>query len=147
MKCKLIYKSRIYPALFLIALIAACSGKDENLELFSPEAFTYSLDNGWELNASCRVKGFIQNKTSDEYSVKLSYTTDIIMPDGKKIESINEGLIDEKSKEKFQDIPIETQLQFDSSYAPGKYKIVFNVSDDLNGKSISIEKEFELIKE
>jgi hypothetical protein len=128
-------------------LITACSGKEEKLELFSPEAFTYSLDYGWELNASCRVKGFTQSKNGEEYTAKLSYTTDLIMPDGKKIESIGEGLIDQKSKEKFSDLLIETQLQFDRSYLPGKYKIVFNVSDDFNGKSLSIEKEFELTKE
>lgn len=131
----------------MLLVIAACSSKEEKFELFSPEAFTYSLEEGWELNASCRVKGFTQNKSGEEYSVKLSYTTDLITPDGKKIENISEGLIDEKSKEKFSDLLIETQMQLDSSFQTGKYKVVFNVSDDYKEKTISIEKEFELIKE
>lgn len=144
---KVFYKGRIFPALFLIILIAACSSKEEKLELFSAEAFTYSLEDGWELNASCRVKGFTQNKSADGYAAKLSYTVDLIAPDGKRIEGIAEGLIDEKAKEKFFDLPIETQLQIDGSYLIGNYKIIFNVSDDFSQKNISIEKEFELTKE
>lgn len=141
------YKGRIYPALFLILLISACSSKEEKFELFSTEAFTYSVDNGWELNASCRVKGFTQKKLGEEYLAKLSYTADLLTPEGKKIESISEGLIDQRSKEKFADLLIETQLQMDVSYKPGKYKIIFNVTDDFTEKKIRIEKEFELSKE
>ncbi|MDQ7816287.1 MAG: hypothetical protein RDU14_04630 [Melioribacteraceae bacterium] len=149
---KLIYKyfckGRIYSTLFLIVIfLFACSNKEEKLELFSPEAFTYSLEDGWELNASCRVKGFTQNENSDEYVVKLSYTVDLATPDGNGIEGIVEGLIDEKSKERFSDLHIETQLQIDESYPAGKYKIIFNVSDDFSQKKTSIEKEFELTKE
>jgi hypothetical protein len=149
---KLIYKyfckGRIYSTLFLIVIfLFACSNKEEKLELFSPEAFTYSLEDGWELNASCRVKGFTQNENSDEYVVKLSYTVDLATPDGNGIEGIVEGLIDEKSKERFSDLHIETQLQIDESYPAGKYKIIFNVSDDFSQKKKSIEKEFELTKE
>lgn len=144
---KIFNKGRIYPALLLLVCMIACSGKEEKLELFSPEAFTYSLDDGWELNASCRVKGFVQNKSGDGYAAKLSYTVDLIAPDGNKIEGIAEGLIDERAKEKFSDLLIETQLQIDRSYETGKYKIIFNVSDDFSQNNISIEKEFELIKE
>lgn len=144
---KIFIKGRIYPALLLMVFIIACSVKDEKLELFSPEAFTYQLDDGWELNASCRVKGFTQNKSGDGYAAKLSYTVDLIAPDGNKIEGIAEGLIDEKAKEKFFDLPIEIQLQIEGSHSIGNYKIIFNVLDDFSQKNISIEKEFELTKE
>ncbi|NMB82494.1 MAG: hypothetical protein GYA14_11820 [Ignavibacteria bacterium] len=146
-RMKTFYTGRIYPALFLILLISACSGKEEKLELFSTEAFTYSMEDGWELNASCRVKGFTQKKSGEEYLAKLSYTADLLTPEGKKIESISDGLIDQRSKEKFADLLIETQLQMDVSYKPGKYKIIFNVTDDFTEKKIRIEKEFELSKE
>lgn len=146
-RMKTFYMGRIYPALFLILLIFACSTKEEKLELFSTEAFTYSMEDGWELNASCRVKGFTQEKSGEEFLAKLSYTTDLITPEGKKIEGISEGLIDERSKEKFSDLLIETQLQIDSSYKPGKYKIIFNVTDDIKEKKISIDKEFELSRD
>ena len=133
--------------LIVVILIFSCSSQEEKLELYSPEAFTYLLDDGWELNASCRVKGFTQNKSGGGYAAKLSYTVDLIAPDGNKIEGIAEGLIDEKAKEKFSDLPIETQLQIDESYPTGKYKIIFNVSDDFSQKKTSIEKEFELTKD
>jgi len=117
---------------------------EEKLELFSAEAFAYSMNPGWELNATCRVKGFVQNEDNEIYLVKLSYTVDLKTPEGKLLEGIGEGLIDEKSKERFTDLPIETQAELDSTYLPGKYKIIFNVTDDLSQKQISIEKEFEL---
>lgn len=137
---------RIIPALLIILIFAACSGKEEKLELFSPEAFTYSMENGWELNASCRVKGFTQNESGGEYSVKLSYTIDLVTAEGKRLEGISEGLIDQKSKEKFADLPVEIQIQFDSSYPPGKYKIIFNLTDDFSQENVSIEKEFDVDK-
>ncbi|MBI1939348.1 MAG: hypothetical protein HYS25_14660 [Ignavibacteriales bacterium] len=138
-------RGRIYSTLFLIVIFfAACSNDEEKLELFSAEAFAYSINPGWELNATCRVKGFVQNESGEIYSVKLSYTVDLKTPEGKLLEGIGDGLIDEKSKEKFADLPIETQAELDSAYLPGKYKIIFNVTDDFSQKKISIEKEFEL---
>ena len=68
--------------LFILFSIAACSKKEEKLELFSAESFAYSLDKGWEADASVRVKGFEQNENSGTYSVKLSYTVDLESPDG-----------------------------------------------------------------
>lgn len=139
------WEGRVYSTLFLIVVFfSACSNDEEKLELFSAEAFAYSLSPGWELNATCRVKGFEQNENNEIYSVKLSYTVDLKTPEGKILEGIGEGLIDEKSKEKFTDLPIEMQAELDSTYLPGRYKIIFNVTDDLSQKQISIEKEFEL---
>ncbi len=139
------YKGRIYSTLFLIVVFfSACSSNEEKLELFSAEAFAYSISPGWELNATCRVKGFVQNENNEIYSVKLSYMVDLKTPEGKLLEGIGEGLIDEKSKERFADLPIEMQAELDSTYLPGKYKIIFNVTDDYSQKKISIEKEFEL---
>lgn len=143
-KLKNNFWGRILPALFLIVSIIACSDKEENLELFSAEAFAYSMDDGWELNASCRVKGFEQKENDNQYSAKLSYMIDLINTDGKINKGVTEGFIDETSKEKLSDLPIEIQIQIDSSYAAGKYKIVFNVTDNFSEKEIKLEKEFEL---
>ena len=126
----------------LILLAIACSKQEEKFELFSAEAFTFSVDEGWELNASCRVKGFTQNKTADKFNFKLSYSIDIVTPDGSLLENIDEGLIGESSYEKFIDIRIETQLVFDSTYKTGEYKILFNVFDDFSGTNSSIDKTF-----
>lgn len=134
-----------YFLLFAAAIIfIACSKKEEKFELFSAEAFTYSMDNGWELNASCRVKGFKQNETENIFKAKLSYTIDLKTPDGKILELIDEGLIDKTSEERMTDLQIESQIQIDSAFAKGKYQVIFNISDDLAGVSITTQKDFEL---
>ena len=118
--------------------------EDTNFTAFSAEAFAYSMDNGWELNATCRVKGFTQKEENDQYKSKLSFTVDLQTPDGKLLQGVGEGMIDKLEKERMSDLPVETQIELDSSYAPGKYNVIFNLSDDLSGKSVSIKKEFEL---
>jgi len=134
--------------LFFLALgviiIFSCSKEQEKFELFSAEAFAFSMDTGWELNASCRAKGFFQKEENNNFKVKLSFTVDLQTPAGELLQGVGEGLIDKIENERLSDLPIETQIQLDSTYKTGNYKIIFNVSDDLAGKSISIVKEFEL---
>jgi deoxycytidine triphosphate deaminase len=102
------------------------------------------MASGWELNASCRVKGFVQNLKEDKFFAKLSYSIDLKTPEGKVFEKIDEGFIDQSNSEKVSDFDISTQLQLNSDYKPGKYKIIFNVTDSLSNQSVQIEKEFEL---
>jgi len=128
--------------LILILLVIACAKQEEKFELFSAEAFTFSVEEGWELNASCRVKGFSQQQKENEFSAKLSYTIDIINPEGELLQNIDEGLIDQTSQEKLSDLRIETQLMLDSTYQTGEYKILFNVFDDYSDANSSIEKSF-----
>ena len=130
--------------LLVVVVISACSKKEEKLELFSAEAFAYSMENGWELDATCRVKGFVQKEEEDQYKAKLSFTVDLQTPDGKLLQGINEGLIDKTAKERIIDLPVETQVQLDSVYKAGKYAVIFNVNDDFSGKSVSIKKKFDL---
>lgn len=131
-------------ALAFVLLISACSKEEEKLELFSPEAFAYSIDSEWELNASCRIKGFTQKEENGLFTAKLSFATDIKTPDGKIFSGISKGLIDETGKDRFSDLPIETQIQMDSTFKSGNYIIFFKVKDDLSGESATIQKEFEL---
>jgi len=130
--------------LLFLSMLLSCSKKDEKFELFSAEAFAYSMDSGWELNSSCRTKGFRQIEETGNFKAKLSFTADLTTPDGKIIFKVGEGLVNQSSKEKFSDLPIETQIQLDSTYKTGKYFLTFNVSDKLSGKSTSIKKEFVL---
>ena len=130
--------------LFILFSIAACSKKEEKLELFSAESFAYSLDKGWEADASVRVKGFEQNENNGTYAVKLSYTVDLESPDGKVIKSIDSGNIDKTSAEKMIDLQINSQIQLDSNYKLGSYKLVFNVTDDPTGRKASIQSSFDL---
>ena len=130
--------------LFLVIIISGCSKKEEKLELFSAEAFAYSMDNGWELDATCRVKGFEQKEENDKYKAKLSFTVDLQTPDGKLLLDVKEGLIDKTAKERIIDLPVETQVQLDSVYKAGRYLVIFNVKDSFTSKSVSIKKEFDL---
>ncbi|MEW6508660.1 MAG: hypothetical protein AB1432_13045 [Bacteroidota bacterium] len=130
--------------LFCVIILSTCSSDESTLELFSAEAFAYSIDNGWELNATCLVKGFEQKEEENEFKAKLSFTVDLKTPDGNMLKGVGGGLIDKTDKEKITDLLLETQIQLDSSYKTGKYTIMFNVDDNFSGKSTSIQKEFEL---
>ena len=130
--------------LFILSLTVACSKKQEKLELFSAESFAYSLDKGWEVDASVRVKGFEQTENNGTYSAKLSYTVDLESPDGKVIKSIDLGKIDKTSAEKMIDLQINSQIQLDSNYKLGSYKLVLNVTDEPTGRKASIQSSFDL---
>lgn len=130
--------------LIIIIFVFACSKQEEKLELFSAEAFAYSMESGWELNGTCRVKGFEQKEEESNFKAKLSFLVDLETPDGKLLNGVGEGLIDRNGSERFIDLPIETQVQLDSAFKAGKYKIIFNITDDFSGKTATIQKEFEL---
>ena len=85
---------KIFVLLIVILLLYACSKEKEKLELFSPEAFAYSMDNGWELNSSCRVRGFTQIEEEEAFKTKLSFSVDLLTPDNKKLPGVGEGLVD-----------------------------------------------------
>jgi hypothetical protein len=129
-----------------IILITACSRKFEKFELFSAESFAYSMDSGWELNASVRAKGFEQVEESNKFTAKLSYFADIQTPDGRLLEKISSGVVDKTSDEKLTDLPIEIQIKLDSAYKLGIYKITFFVKDDATGKKEHLSSFFELSK-
>ena len=118
----------------LLLLIAACSKKEERFELFSCESFAYSMDNGWEVDASVRVKGFEQHEDNGKYSAKLSYTVDLQTVDGRMIVKIDSGVLDKTASEKMMDQQINSQIQLDSTYQTGTYKIFFNVTDEFSGR-------------
>ncbi len=132
--------------ILILFLINACSKKEEKFELFSAESFAYSMENGWELNAAVRAKGFEQKENDNKFSARLSYYTNLQTPDGKLVNKVSSGVIDKTETEKFSEIPIESQIKLDSTYKTGNYKIIFYVRDELTGKEISIESMFELSK-
>ncbi len=130
--------------LLSIILITTCSKEQQNPELFSAESFAYSLDKGCEVDASVRVKGFGQSENGGSYTAKLYYTVDLQTPGGKVIKSIDSGKINKTSAEKMIDLQINSQIQLDETYKPGNYKLVFNVTDDSNGRKASIQSSFDL---
>ncbi len=125
-------------------LLTACSNKREDLELFNAESFAYSMDSGWELNATVRAKGFEQDKNGNKFTAKLSYFAELETPDGRLLEKISSGNVDKTSAEKLIDIPIETQIKLDSTFVTGNYKITFFVKDELTGRKAYLWSFFEL---
>lgn len=137
-------KKSIIFFLATIIITTACSRNFEKFELFSAESFAYSLDSGWELNASVRAKGFEQDKSNDKFTAKISYFADIKTPDGRLLEKISSGVVEKSSAEKLVDLPIEIQIQLDSKYKLGIYKITFFVKDEATGKKGHLSSFFEL---
>ena len=124
--------------------IIACSKKQEKLELFSAESFAYSMDKGWEMNASVRVKGFEQDEIGKDFKAKLSYSVDLETSDGKLVEGIDKGVVDKIQNEKMTDLQINSQLNLDSKYKTGTYKVTFIVKDELTGQKSILWSFFEL---
>lgn len=127
-------------------LLTACSNKREDLQLFDAESFAYSMDSGWELNATVRAKGFEQDESGGKFTAKLSYVADLETPDGKLFRNISSGNVDKTSAEKLIDLPIEAQIKLDSTFVTGNYKITFFVKDELTGRKAYLWSFFELAK-
>jgi hypothetical protein len=113
--------------------------KPVKLETFSPEAFAYDIGDGWEVDATTRVKGFAQNEKEDKFSTTLAFDVDLVTPKGDTIKSLISRVEDKTDKEKLTDVPLEAQFDLDSTYAIGDYKVIFKVKDVLSGnRAISV---------
>lgn len=135
---------KIITSILFSFLIISCT-EEKPLELFSPEAFAFSLDSGWELNASVNVKGFNQVEDDEDfYHANLNYSVDFITPENDTLKRFDFGSIVEKSDEEFLDLTIEVQAEIDSNFTSGLYTLIFYVSDQYSEKDTSIVKVFEL---
>ncbi|HEX2866706.1 MAG TPA: hypothetical protein VHO03_06670 [Ignavibacteriales bacterium] len=137
-------------ALFFILSLAAFSSCGKNtggkLEAFSPEAIAMNAPEGWEVTATVRVKGFgeeIQDKT---HKAKLAYSVDLVTPQGKTLNSFVEDTTKYDQQEEFIDLPVEAQMELDSTFTTGRYKVIFHVKDLLSGREVNADKEFDLTK-
>jgi len=140
-------KALIISVISLLFLLSACSKKEEKLEVFNAEAFAYYLENGWEVDATTRVKGFKQGEKDNKFTARISYTIDLVKPDGKTIKSIVSKTEDKLNDEKFMDAPVEVQFDLDSTYQDGDYKLIFNIKDAETGSTASASASFKLQKE
>ena len=136
-------------SLFLIALIFSACNKEEpaKIEAFGTQAFAYDLGNSWEVNATTRVKGFLQKEENDKFSATIAYNVDLITPSGDTIKALISKVEDKINKEKMMDIPIEAQFELDSTYAEGEYKVLFNLKDAETEIKASTEASFKLTNE
>lgn len=139
------------PILFLIIflpLIAGCAKKaTEKLEIYNVEAFTLDLGEGWEVYTTAMLKGFTQSEVNNNFDSSIEFSIDLVKVDGSITKGIFSGVQDNSEKEKLSDTQLEAQFDLDSTYALGKYKIIFNVKDKLSNQTVTAEKEFELTKE
>jgi hypothetical protein len=117
-------------SLIFLFLFSSCSKKDETkLEAFSPEAFAYDIGGAFEVNASTRVKGFQQKEENKKFKASLAFDIDIVKPNGDTIKSMITRVEDKINDEKMTDVPLEIQFNLDSTYALGKYKLIFDIKD------------------
>lgn len=136
--------------LLLLALfIAGCSPNEKPFEIYNQEVFSFFLeeDNLWEVNSTVQVRGFQQNEENKKFSHHLTFTVDLISPDGNKQEGISTGVYQETATERLSDLQFEAQFELDSTYSAPSYKLVWNVKDELSGKKITKEAEFKLSEE
>ncbi|MFH0735907.1 MAG: hypothetical protein V1773_15270 [bacterium] len=131
-------------SLFFSFLVISCSKEEEKLELFSPEAFCYSLEPGWELNSTVNVKGLVQKEKEGQFFVKVSYSVDLQLPDSTTKKDVYKNIIGKNDKEKVMYLALECQFELDSTYQKGDYTVIYNIIDDYSGKTASILKIFKV---
>lgn len=137
---------KLFPlALILISLIFISCADDPKLILFSPESFAFSLENGWEVNASVNAKGFAQleKENSDLYFTKIIYSVNLFTPEDTIFNADYDTIID-STNEEILDLPIESQLQLDSGFKSGEYKLEFIVLDDYSQTKDTLSTRFVL---
>jgi len=124
-------------------------GKDEEtkLEAYNAEAFAYDLGDNWEVNATTRVKGFLQKEENGTFTALLSYDIDLVTAAGDTIKSMISRSEDKIKNEKMSDVDLETQFELDSTYAEGNYKVIFNVKDANTQQTAKSSAEFVLEEE
>jgi len=131
---------------FLLSILLLSCSEQPPLELFSPEAFAYKLDNSWELNASINIKGFVQKEENNIYNTSLWYKIDLVTPEKDTLREFDTGSIISENKEELLDLPIEVQAEIDSNFSPGNYFLLFYVKDENSGRDTNAVKSFMLEK-
>lgn len=136
---------KINVLLLSLILFVSCGRKEESkLEAFNAEAFAFQIDGGWEVNATVRIKGFHQTVANESYTGKLSYSVGIITPANDTVKNIISDQLNETQNEEIIDLPVEVQLELDSSYTAGKYQLIFDIKDELSGNNVRTVKDLEL---
>lgn len=126
-----------------LLIIISCSSEKLELELFSPDAFAYTMDDGWELNATVNVKGFKQKSVEDGYSSSVSYLIHLITPSD-TIYNVDFGVLKQTSEEELMDLTIESQIEFNSNFETGDYQLLLSAEDQLNTNKDTVSIPFTL---
>lgn len=139
-------KNPLIGLLSLLFLLGSCEPEKLKLELFSPDAFAFSLEDGWELNATVNVKGFKQNSVNDKYSCKVSFLIHLITPSD-TMYNADWGVLEETSDEEMMDLTIESQIEFNSNFESGEYQLLLFAEDLFNANKDTVTIPFSLSAE
>jgi len=128
---------------FLATLIFIGCAEEPDIKLFSPEAFAYTLDNGWEVNATVNASGFaqIEKENSDQYFTHLNYTVNLYTPEDSLFDVDNDSVVD-STDEELMDFQIETQIELDTGFTAGNYTIEFIVEDKYSTTKDTLSTQF-----
>ncbi len=132
--------------LFTLSFVfSACSKKEEiKLEAFSPEAFAYNMGDSSEVDATTRVKGFVQQEENGLYKAEISYEVDIVTPSKDTVKSLLSRVVDRSKKEKMSDTSLEAQFDLGSNYKNGKYTLIYRIKDMKSGNATTSITNFDL---
>ncbi|MBU2492003.1 MAG: hypothetical protein KJ571_05205 [Bacteroidetes bacterium] len=130
--------------IIISVLLISCSKNEKKLELKDINIFAFSIGEGWELNATASINGFQQTEEDDKYKAKISYYVNLITPAGDTLPEIDYGVIDKEGTEEILMANLEVQVELDSSFSTGKYKMLFYINDDLSNSTADAEKSFEI---
>lgn len=79
------------------------------------------------------------------FSAKLSYSVDLISNKDSLLSIFNDH-IDENRGEEILDLILDAQIEIDSTFAEGDYKLKFHVTDELSKQTKSMSIDFNLTK-
>jgi uncharacterized membrane protein len=129
---------------FILIITFSCSKKEEvRFEAFNPEAFAYDIGDIWEVNATVNVRGFEKNEKDNKLFASLDYSIDVVNPHGEIMRNIFSSSMEFLEKE-LSDVQLEAQFELEKTYNKGVYEIVFNIKDNLSGKTVANKVNFEL---
>lgn len=134
---------KLFIIIFLFIVVYGCGKKERSkLELFSPDAYAFNIGDSYEVNATVRAKGFVQQEENKNYKIYLNYKVDLINPNGEKMENVSSGFVDKSSANKVNDIPVEVQFNIDTTSIKGNYKLIFHITDKFSNQMEHLEKDF-----
>lgn len=135
----------LFITLLLGFVLVSCSKKEEKkFSAYNSQAFAYSLAPGWEVNGLTRVKDFKNIESNGQYSTSISYSVFLVNPKNDTLKAVSDTTISQTSQDKMNDTEIDTQFDLDSTYAKGKYKLIFNLKDTNSGQTSSSSASFTL---
>ena len=134
--------------IFMIAtllVIISCSKKEVKFEAFSAEAVAFDIGDGTaEVNATVRVKGFVQTEKDNNYKASVAYEVDLLNPDSSVRKSVYKFVQSAEKKEPISDIALDAQFSLDSTYKAGTYTLVFNIADKNSDNKTEAKVSFDL---